>query len=190
MRLVPGDPVPSSSVITTRNLHTNVRTDQEAYEADASHPAFANDVPNVARKSYSEAHVSPEAESNPEAVEDNKQVMGEMQSTVPEAPGIHQPPALVENSYNQAQTPREAEDNPEAVRIQGDIQNESLHKVPREAPASTGIGEGPAVDADAEQRPGTSATEKTSKTGGGSSTASSKKKRRQSWWQRFKNRFS
>lgn len=193
IKLAPGEPIPPPDSLTTENVQSNVRTDKEAYEADASHPAFAKNVPEVVRHSFDEAHVSPEAATNPQTVQEKEQVAGEVQSTVPTAPDVHQLPASVEHSYNQSQISREAEANPDAIGKHSTVKDELLQNVPHESTTVEGEGSarsaGNPAEAAAGERPGTSATNKTSRTIGEKSTASSKKKRRPSWWQRLKNKF-
>ena len=108
IKLQPGEKVPHPSDVTSNTIESTVRTDKEAYEADASAPINATvqsaapqsttaelasavplekdrvdkDVPGVVRRSFEEAHKSPEAAGDHESVEEKKDVEKELLNKV------------------------------------------------------------------------------------------------------------
>ena len=97
----------------------------------------AGDVPLRVVESQKEAHVSPEASSNPEAVHGKSQLEQELLSEVPKstehgssAPAI-MVPAVVAESQKEAHASPEATANPEAVIEKRAVESELLSEIPK-----------------------------------------------------------
>ncbi|KAI8930807.1 hypothetical protein NX059_011830 [Plenodomus lindquistii] len=114
-------------------------TDLKDKAADAvglNNPTAAGDVPVVVAESQREAHVSPEAASNAEAVREKSQFEQELLSEVPKtnetgesAPAIAVPD-IVSDSQKAAHASPEAAANSEAVAEKKAFESELLGKVP------------------------------------------------------------
>lgn len=103
----------------------------------------ASDVPEVVAESQKEAHVSPEAAANPEAVQEKKEVESELLQSVGKqdetATAADTVPAVVAESQKEAHVSPEAAANPEAVEEKKQVESELLqdsHKTEAQAPAS------------------------------------------------------
>ena len=99
--------------------------------------AVAGDVPDVVAESQKEAHTSPEAAANSEAVAEKSQVEQELLSEVPKtrAAGESAPavgvPTLVSDSQREAHVSPEASSNIFAVGEKKDVESELLSAVPK-----------------------------------------------------------
>jgi hypothetical protein len=103
----------------------------------------ASDVPKVVAESQKEAHVSPEAAANPEAVQEKKEVESELLQSIGKndetATAADAVPAVVAESQKEAHVSPEAAANPEAVEEKKQVESELLqgaHKTEAQAPAS------------------------------------------------------
>ncbi|KAF3035347.1 hypothetical protein E8E12_006971 [Didymella heteroderae] len=95
----------------------------------------AGDVPVVVAESQKEAHASPEAAANPEAVNEKSKLEQELLSSVPKsqehgesAPSVAVP-AIVSDSQREAHASPEAAANPIAVHDKKDFESELLQSV-------------------------------------------------------------
>ncbi|KAL1610069.1 Cruciform DNA binding protein [Paraconiothyrium brasiliense] len=90
----------------------------------------ASGVPEVVAESQKEAHVSPEAAANPEAVQEKKQVESELLSGInthgQTATAADAVPAVVAESQREAHASPEAAANPEAVAEKKQVESELL----------------------------------------------------------------
>lgn len=129
-------------------------------ELAGQQPILPRGVPEVVAESQEQAHVSPEAAANPEAVQDKTQLESELKQKVTEEPAIssvaplsttnalagEQPvaargvPEVVAESQEQAHTSPEAAANPEAVHEKADFENELKQKVAEEPAAAESSG--------------------------------------------------
>ncbi|KAE8844476.1 hypothetical protein PTNB85_02741 [Pyrenophora teres f. teres] len=122
---------------------------------DTGSPAPAIAVPAVVSDSQNEAHVSPEAASNPEAVAEKKAMESELLSEIPKANEAGEPapavtaattetapgatseavapevPEVVAESQQEAHASPEAAANSEAVTEKAAVESELLEKLPR-----------------------------------------------------------
>ncbi|KAH5201300.1 hypothetical protein HBI18_143550 [Parastagonospora nodorum] len=103
----------------------------------ANGSATANDVPSVVSDSQKEAHVSPEAAANAEAVHEKSQVEQELLSEIPKttetgtaAPAIAVP-EVVSESQKEAHASPEAAANSEAVAEKSAVESELLKEIPK-----------------------------------------------------------
>jgi hypothetical protein len=97
----------------------------------------AGDVPVVVAESQKEAHASPEAAANPEAVSEKSKLEQELLSSVPKsqehgesAPSVAVP-AIVSDSQREGHASPEAAANFDAVHEKQDLEDELLRSVPR-----------------------------------------------------------
>lgn len=95
----------------------------------------ADEVPEVVKESLAEAHQSPEAAANPEAVEEKAQVENELQHKLDAAGASTAAPAadvpeVVKESLEQAHQGPEAAANAEAVEEKAAVEHELQNKVP------------------------------------------------------------
>ncbi|KAL6707268.1 Cruciform DNA binding protein [Coniothyrium glycines] len=111
--------------------------DKAAETVGLNGSANANDVPAAVSESQREAHVAPEASSNPEAVREKSAVEQELLSEVPKtnahgdsAPAIAVP-AVVADSQREAHVSPEAAANSEAVADKSALESELLSKLPK-----------------------------------------------------------
>ena len=124
-------------------------------ELAGQQPIIPRGVPEVASESQEQAHVSPEAAANPEAVQDKAELENELKQKVTEEPAIssvapesttnelagQQPvlargvPEVVAESQEQARVSPEAAANPEAVQEKSEFENELKQKVVEEPAA-------------------------------------------------------
>ncbi|EOD47794.1 putative carbohydrate-binding module family 48 protein [Neofusicoccum parvum UCRNP2] len=108
-----------------KELANNATTESEA----------AKDVPEVVSDSIKEAHASPEAAANAEAVAEKSEVEKELLSKVPESNATGQTaeekdiPAAVFSSIEKSHESPEAAANPEAVTDKAAVEEELLQKV-------------------------------------------------------------
>lgn len=109
--------------------------DENTTEADVKDKAAA-DVPDVVAESQREAHVSPEAASNDEAVREKSQFEQELLSEVPKTHETGEPapaiaiPEIVSESQKAAHASPEAAANSEAVAEKKAFESELLGKLP------------------------------------------------------------
>ncbi|KAF1931233.1 carbohydrate-binding module family 48 protein [Didymella exigua CBS 183.55] len=95
----------------------------------------AGDVPVVVAESQKEAHASPEAAANPEAVSEKSKLEQELLSSVPKSQDHGEPapsvaiPALVSDSQREAHVSPEAAANPLAVHDKKEFESELLKSV-------------------------------------------------------------
>ncbi|KAF2138564.1 carbohydrate-binding module family 48 protein [Aplosporella prunicola CBS 121167] len=120
------------------NLH------ELAEKASDSSAETASDVPKPVADSIAEAHASPEAAANPEAVSEKKDMESELLDKVPESNETGKPapssavlpeadvPEVVAESIAQAHADPEAVTNPEAVADKHNMEEELLHSVPKD----------------------------------------------------------
>ncbi|KAF2087761.1 carbohydrate-binding module family 48 protein, partial [Saccharata proteae CBS 121410] len=106
-------------------------------------PKEPRGVPEVVKDSQAEAHVSPEASTNVNAVEDKKAMEKELLSEVPKEPAAvdttpagSSVPEVVSESQDKAHAAPEASASPTAVQDKTDMESELKAKVPEE-PATT-----------------------------------------------------
>jgi hypothetical protein len=104
---------------------------------DSTGTTAAGDVPVVVAESQKEAHASPEAAANDEAVNEKSQFEQELLSQVPKsqdhgesAPSVAVP-AIVSDSQREGHASPEAAANPTAVHGKQDLEDELLRSVPR-----------------------------------------------------------
>jgi hypothetical protein len=101
----------------------------------ANGSATADGVPAVVSESQKEAHTSPEASANAEAVHEKSQVEQELLSEIPKTTesGVAAPaiaiPAIVSESQKEAHVSPEASANTEAVAEKKAVESELLHEV-------------------------------------------------------------
>ncbi|CBY01247.1 predicted protein [Plenodomus lingam JN3] len=124
---------------------------------DSTVAAAAADVPVVVAESQREAHVSPEAASNDEAVREKSEVEQELLSEVPKTHEAGEPapaiavPEVVSESQQAAHASPEAAANSEAVADKKAFESELLGKVPSDeatgdsAPVLGGVAAGAAI---------------------------------------------
>ncbi|KAF1970068.1 hypothetical protein BU23DRAFT_220787 [Bimuria novae-zelandiae CBS 107.79] len=115
-------------------------------QATVSSAKAADTVPPVVTESQKEAHVSPEAAANPEAVEEKKQVEAELlqggvngQATESTAKAADTVPSVVTESQKEAHVSPEAAANPHAVEEKKQVEAELLQdaqKTEAQAPVS------------------------------------------------------
>ena len=108
-------------------------------ELAGQQPILPRGVPEVVSESQEEAHVSPEAAANPEAVQDKSEFENELKQTVSKEPATtesHVIPQVVEESQEKAHVEPEASANPEAVQDKTEMENE-LKKTITQEPATT-----------------------------------------------------
>ncbi|KAF2030231.1 hypothetical protein EK21DRAFT_65970 [Setomelanomma holmii] len=97
----------------------------------------SGDVPAVVAKSQKEAHASPEASANAEAVREKSQVEQELLSEIPKTTetGTSAPavaiPAVVSESQKEAHASPEAAANSEAVAEKKAVESELLKEIPK-----------------------------------------------------------
>ncbi|KAJ4299164.1 Cruciform DNA binding protein [Kalmusia sp. IMI 367209] len=111
---------------------TYAAKDKAAETLGLNGQATANDVPEIVAQSQKEAHVSPEAAANPEAVEEKKQVESELLQGVgkdSQATAADAVPAVVAESQKEAHASPEAAANPEAVVEKKEVESELLKEV-------------------------------------------------------------
>ncbi|KAK8177733.1 hypothetical protein IWX90DRAFT_492845 [Phyllosticta citrichinensis] len=120
----------------TLNSSTSPTNDlKELASNAAANGSASKGVPEPVSDSFKDAHASPEAASNAEAVSEKKDVEKELLSKVPESnatgqlesefPGV---PAAVSNSIEKAHESPEAVANPEAVADKREFEDELKHK--------------------------------------------------------------
>jgi hypothetical protein len=103
------------------------------------HPtsSTADDVPSIVSESQKEAHASPEASANAEAVNEKRHVEQELLSEVPKTSesGVSAPaiaiPAVVSESQKAAHVSPEAAANTEAVAEKKAVESELLKEIPK-----------------------------------------------------------
>jgi hypothetical protein len=108
-------------------------------ELAGQQPILPRGVPEVVSESQEEAHVSPEAAANPEAVQDKTEFENELKQTVSKEPATtesHVIPQVVEESQEKAHVEPEASANPEAVQEKTEMENELKQTISKE-PATT-----------------------------------------------------
>jgi hypothetical protein len=122
----------------------------------------ADDVPIIVAESQKEAHASPEAAANNEAVHEKSQFEQELLSQVPKSQDQGEPapsvavPAIVSDSQREAHTSPEAAANPLAVHDKEEFESELLKSVPKtdesgeHAPVIAAASSIPAVGSEAE----------------------------------------
>ena len=104
---------------------------------DSTGAVAAGDVPVVVAESQKEAHISPEAAANAEAVSEKSQVEQELLSQVPKSQdhGESAPstavPAIVSDSQRAGHASPEAAANLDAVHDKQDVEEELLRSVPQ-----------------------------------------------------------
>jgi hypothetical protein len=111
-------------------------------ELAGQQPVVARGVPEVVAESQEQAHVSPEAAANPEAVQDKSELENELKQKVAEEPATAESsgvPQVVEESQEKAHASPEAAANPDAVQEKAQFEDELKQKVP-EQPATTESG--------------------------------------------------
>jgi hypothetical protein len=112
-------------------------------ELAGQQPTLPRGVPDVVAESQEQAHVSPEAAANPEAVQDKTELENELKQKVTEEPAAAESsgvPQVVEESQEKADVSPEAAANPEAVEEKAQVEDELKQKVPEQpATASSGI---------------------------------------------------
>jgi hypothetical protein len=129
-------------------------------ELAGQQPIIPRGVPEVVSESQEQAHVSPEAAANPEAVQDKTALENELKQKVTEEPAIssvapesttnelagQQPilargvPEVVAESQEQAHVSPEAAANPAAVQEKSEFENELKQKVVEEPAAAESSG--------------------------------------------------
>ncbi|KAF3490983.1 extensin [Arthroderma uncinatum] len=156
IKLAPGEQVPESSTVTDNTLGSNVTTDKESYEKDASDPAMAamaaQQHQHDQKNTYSALPIDTEPKSKPTGPNDNPTIQSVApQSTTaalagavplektrnaadtqydPEVPA-KQVPDLVKDSMNEAHSRPEAAGVPEMVKEKKELEQELLHEIPR-----------------------------------------------------------
>jgi hypothetical protein len=122
----------------------------------------ADDVPIIVAESQKEAHASPEAAANNEAVHEKSQFEQELLSQVPKSQDQGEPapsvavPAIVSDSQREAHTSPEAAANPLAVHDKEEFESELLKSIPKtdesgeHAPVIAAASSIPAVGSEAE----------------------------------------
>lgn len=116
---------------------SSVGANSTTNELAGKQPILPRGVPTVVSESQHEAHVGPEASSNPEAVQEKKEMENELKSKVPEdtsaqvdsTDGI---PSVVTDSQHKAHVDPEASSSPRAVQEKNEVENELKSKVPEE----------------------------------------------------------
>jgi hypothetical protein len=99
--------------------------------------ATSSDVPAIVSESQKEAHASPEASANAEAVDEKRQVEQELLSEIPKTTesGVSAPaiaiPAVVSESQKEAHVSPEAAANSEAVAEKKAVESELLREIPK-----------------------------------------------------------
>jgi hypothetical protein len=99
--------------------------------------ATSSDVPAIVSESQKEAHASPEASANAEAVDEKRQVEQELLSEIPKTneSGVSAPaiavPAVVAESQKEAHASPEAAANSEAVAEKKAVESELLKEIPK-----------------------------------------------------------
>lgn len=126
----------------------------ESRRREDTQGAPAGDVPDVVKASMAEAHQSPEAAANAEAVKEKEDVEHELQQKVSATQGgegtqaapVSDVPEVVKSSMAEAHQSPEAAANAEAVREKEDVEHELQQKVSAtqvEADAAAPVGEVP-----------------------------------------------
>lgn len=111
-------------------------------ELAGQQPILTRGVPEVVADSQEQAHVSPEAAANPEAVLEKNQFEKELKQKVVEEPAVAESsgvPQVVEESQEKAHVAPEASANDDAVVEKAQVEDELKQKVPEE-PATTESG--------------------------------------------------
>lgn len=114
----------------------------------------ASGVPEVVAESQKEAHVSPEAAANPEAVAEKKQVESELLSEIGnqgQTSTAADVPAVVAESQKEAHVSPEAAANPEAVAEKKQVESELLSEVGHQDHTATAAAAVPAVVAESQK---------------------------------------
>lgn len=128
--------------VTEEPAISSVAPESTTNELAGQQPVLARGVPEVVAESQEQAHVSPEAAANPEAVQEKSEFENELKQKVVEEPAVAESsgvPQVVEESQEMAHVSPEAAANPEAVQEKADFENELKQKVPEE-PATTESG--------------------------------------------------
>jgi hypothetical protein len=103
---------------------------EKATEAvGANGQVTASDVPDVVAESQKEAHASPEASANAEAVQEKKQVEAELLKEFGKGNEASAVPEVVTESQKEAHASPEASANPEAVEEKKEVESELLREV-------------------------------------------------------------
>ena len=128
--------------VTEEPAISSVAPESTTNELAGQQPVLARGVPEVVAESQEQAHVSPEAAANPEAVQEKSEFENELKQKVVEEPAVAESsgvPQVVEESQEKAHVSPEAAANPEAVQEKAEFENELKQKVPEE-PATTESG--------------------------------------------------
>lgn len=130
--------------------------DKKPEARDLSGQAPASEVPEVVAESQKEAHVSPEASANPEAVSEKKEVEAELLKGLDKTGSgqvpVSEVPAVVAESQKEAHVSPEASASKEAVLEKKEVEAELLKEVKQGG--STGkapVSEVPAVVAESQK---------------------------------------
>jgi hypothetical protein len=128
--------------VTEEPAISSVAPESTTNELAGQQPVLARGVPEVVAESQEQAHVSPEAAANPEAVQEKSEFENELKQKVAEEPAVAESsgvPQIVEESQEKAHASPEAAANPEAVQEKAEFEEELKQKVPEE-PATTESG--------------------------------------------------
>lgn len=128
--------------VTEEPTISSVAPESTTNEMAGQQPVLARGVPEVVAESQEQAHVSPEAAANPEAVQEKSEFENELKQKVVEEPAAGESssvPQVVEESQEKAHVSPEAAANPEAVQEKAEFEDELKQKVPEE-PATTESG--------------------------------------------------
>lgn len=125
----------SASATENAQLAKDKAVDAAGLNGSTVGSSAAGDVPVVVAESQKEAHASPEAAANPEAVKEKSELEQELLSSVPKsqehgesAPAIAVP-AVVSESQREAHASPEAATNPLAVHDKKEFESELLKSV-------------------------------------------------------------
>ncbi|KAK8241328.1 hypothetical protein IWZ00DRAFT_65783 [Phyllosticta capitalensis] len=144
----------TAKVKETLNSSTSPTNDlKELANNAAANGSASKGVPEPVSDSFKDAHASPEAAANAEAVSEKKDVEQELLTKVPESNATGEPeaefpgvPAAVSNSIEKAHESPEAVANPEAVADKKEFEDELKHKGAASlTPAAPSSGEVPDV---------------------------------------------
>ncbi|KAL5398045.1 hypothetical protein PMIN06_005987 [Paraphaeosphaeria minitans] len=112
----------------------------------------ASTVPGVVAESQKEAHVSPEAAANPEAVAEKKQVESELLSEIGnQGQTANAVPTVVAESQKEAHVSPEAAANPEAVAEKKQVESELLSEIGNQSKTAAAADSVPAVVAESQR---------------------------------------
>lgn len=151
VKLNPGDPVPDPSTLHSNTVESTVKTDKEAYEADASHPAIPNKEETKTADALSVPPVSLAGLIPESSLPKNPPQTSEPGVTVQSAHPTSTTAALA------AQVPLESQKNVGAANDVPDVVKQSLskaHEAPEAAANAEAVEEKSAVEKELQNKVG------------------------------------